>query len=191
VRTFVALPIPQESQKALDEAQEPLRATGADVRWTCAASIHLTLKFLGEIDPEMLPGITGALRESVQAHRPFTLCLRGLGAFPDLRSPRIVWCGIEGETHKLETLQKDVENVCGRFGFPPEERAFHPHLTLGRVRGKRNLHRLVECIKITSVRETSFEVNGINVYKSTLKPDGAVYDVLERLPLGRLEGSRQ
>ena len=71
-----------------------------------------------------------------------------------------------------------------RFGFPPEERAFHPHLTLGRVRGKRNLHRLVECIKITSVRETSFEVNGINVYKSTLKPDGAVYDVLERLPLG-------
>jgi RNA 2',3'-cyclic 3'-phosphodiesterase len=184
VRTFVALPIPQESQNALDEVQGPLRATGADVRWTSAASIHLTLKFLGEIDPEMLPGITGALRESVQKHRPFTLCLRGLGAFPGLRSPRIVWCGIEGETHMLQTLQGDVESVCARFGFPPEERAFRPHLTLGRVRGKRNLHRLAECIRITNVRENAFEVSGINVYKSTLTPGGAVYDVLERLPLG-------
>ena len=86
--------------------------------------------------------------------------------------------------HKLETLQKDVESVCARFGFPPEERVFRPHLTLGKVRGKRNLHRLVECIKITSVCENSFEVNGINIYKSTLTQGGAVYDVLERLPLG-------
>jgi 2'-5' RNA ligase len=184
VRTFVALPIPRESRKALDEAQGPLRATKADVRWISAASIHLTLKFLGEIDPETLPGLTRALRESIQAHRPFTLCLRGLGAFPGLAAPRIVWCGIEGETDMLETLQKDVESVCARLGFPPEERVFRPHLTLGRVRGKRNLHRLVECIKITSVCENSFEVNGINLYKSTLTPGGAMYDVLERLPLG-------
>jgi 2'-5' RNA ligase len=191
VRTFVALPIPQESQKALDKAQGLLRATKADVRWISAASIHLTLKFLGEIDPETLLGITRALRESVQAHGRFTLCLRGLGAFPGLVAPRIVWCGIEGETHILETLQKDVESVCARFGFPREQRVFRPHLTLGRVRGKRNLQRLVECIKITSVCENSFEATGINLYKSTLTPGGAVYDVLERLPLGRLEGSGQ
>jgi 2'-5' RNA ligase len=113
----------------------------------------------------------------------FSLRVHGLGCFPNLHNPRVVWCGVDGEIRQLEQLRFKVEQACSRFGFAPEERGFQPHLTLGRVQGKRNLQPLLDCIKIGSELECSFGVDHYDVYKSTLTPRGAVYSILETIPL--------
>jgi 2'-5' RNA ligase len=113
----------------------------------------------------------------------FNLELRDWGGFPNLRNPRVVWCGISGDRARLEALQQKVEETCRTLGFTPEERRYHPHLTLGRVKSKRALHPLLDCIKMGCDLAHPFEVSGFNVYKSTLSPKGATYEVKERIPL--------
>jgi len=167
----------------LDQMQSELRRFGAEVGWVAIPSIHLTLKFLGEVDPAMIPRMAEALRIASAPARSFELRLRGTGCFPNERNPRVIWCGIEGDREALSNLQHLVEKTCESFGFPPEERAFKPHLTLGRVKGKRNLQPLMECIKIGSGLENSFRADHFSIYKSTLMPKGAVYTVLNTMAL--------
>lgn len=167
----------------LDELQQSLKRCRADVRWVAISSIHLTLKFLGEVDPEIIPNLADSLEKTVKTQRSFGLRLHGLGCFPNLRNLRVIWCGIDGETEGLLQLQRLVEAACGTFGFEPETRVFQPHLTLGRVNGKSNLQPLVECIKIGSALEQSFTADCLNIYKSTLKPQGAEYTVLKTIKL--------
>jgi len=183
MRTFAAIPLPAECQSMLEQMQQKLRSFGAEVGWVAIPSIHLTLKFLGEVDPETIPKLAEALEVSSASEHSFELRLRGLGCFPSQRSPRVIWCGIEGDAEALSRLQQKVEMPCSEFGFPPETRAFRPHLTLGRVKGKRNLQPLVDCIKIGSDLERSFKVDHYNIYKSTLRPHGAVYTVLRTIAL--------
>jgi 2'-5' RNA ligase len=183
MRTFIAIPLPAEARTLLGEIQQKLRSFGADVKWTAASSIHLTLKFLGEIDPAILPRLTDLLRAGASAEQAFPLSIRGLGGFPNLRLPRVIWCGLEGSTDRLVALQRKVDAACVAAGFAPEERPFQPHLTLGRVRGKSNLQPLLDYIKIGSTFESGFSVNGFNVYQSTLQPKGAVYTLLQKIEL--------
>lgn len=183
MRTFIAVPLPTEVRALLGEMQRKLRSFDADVKWTAIPSIHLTLKFLGEIDPAVLPHLAASLREAASSARPFALRLCGLGGFPDLRKPRVLWCGLTGDLLLLESLQENVERACLEAGFPPEERPFQPHLTLGRVRGKSNLQQLLDYIKISSTLEHGFGVKEFNIYQSVLKPQGAVYTVLEKIDL--------
>jgi 2'-5' RNA ligase len=167
----------------LRRMQQALRICQAEVGWAAVSSIHLTLKFLGEADPEMVPGMTASLQAACEDHRSFELQLRGLGCFPNMRNPRVLWCGIEGETDALSLLQGKVESACTSLGFSREERAFKPHLTLGRVKGKRNLQPLIDCIKMGSDSGHSFRVDHFNIYQSILKPQGAEYTVLNTIAL--------
>ena len=183
MRTFVAMPLSTEARALLGELQTELRSFGADVKWTAVPSIHLTLKFLGEIDPAVLPRLAASLRKATLSEHPFAVRLCGLGGFPNLRNPRVLWCGLAGSVPLLESLQKKVESACLDAGFPPDGRPFRPHLTLGRVRGKSNLQQLLDYIKIGSTRECEFGVKEFNVYQSVLKPHGAVYNVLEKIEL--------
>jgi RNA 2',3'-cyclic 3'-phosphodiesterase len=183
MRTFIAIPLPAESRTMLDKMQQSLRVHRADVRWVAIPSIHLTLKFLGEVDPEIIPKLSESIADASRSECPVGLRLQGLGCFPNLRMPRVVWCGIGGETEALSRLQHKVETACAAFGFAPEERAFHPHLTLGRVNGKKNLQPLIECIKIGSDLECRFQADHFDVYKSVLKPQGAEYTVLKTITL--------
>lgn len=182
MRTFVAVPLSPECARTLAEMQGALRRFGADVRWTAVPSIHLTLKFLGEIDPSILPGLSGALR-ALPASAPFTLRLEGMGTFPNLQRPRVIWCGIEGDGPALSLLQGSVETACVQAGFERETRPFQPHLTLGRVQGKRNLQALLDYIRIASSPGCEFVVDQYRIYRSTLTPHGAIYDVLESIQL--------
>jgi 2'-5' RNA ligase len=183
MRTFIAIPIPDDCKKLLDQLQHPLRASGADVRWTSIQNIHLTLKFLGEVDPGAIPPLVERLRGAFATQSSFTLRLRGVGAFPDLRNPRVIWCGIEGDIERLKLLHRELDRACVEAGFSPEQRPFQPHLTLGRVRGKRNLHRLLDCIRIGGDYESSFDVREVSVYQSTLTPHGSIYTMLVGLDL--------
>jgi RNA 2',3'-cyclic 3'-phosphodiesterase len=183
MRTFIAIPLPDECRTMLDKMQLDLRSCGADVRWAAIPSMHLTLKFLGEADPEIIPKLEDSLASIARLQRSFALRLRGLGCFPNQKNPRVIWCGIEGEIENLIRLQQHVETACFQFGFARENRDFHPHLTLGRVGGKRNLQALLDCIKMGSDLESGFKPDHFNIYRSILKPQGAVYSVLKTITL--------
>jgi 2'-5' RNA ligase len=182
LRTFIAIPLPQECHSVLLAMQSRMRAFQAEIRWTQISSIHLTLKFLGEIDRAHLPSLTDALRAG-STGPGFTLEVRGLGGFPNLNNPRVIWCGIQGEIGQLSALQLQIEKSCAGLGFAAEEREFHPHLTLGRVQGKRNLHPLLDYIRIGSELENKFVVDRFNIYESALTPRGAVYRILATIEL--------
>jgi RNA 2',3'-cyclic 3'-phosphodiesterase len=184
MRTFIAIPLPTECRTMLDEMQRNLRAYGADVRWVAIASIHLTLKFLGEVDPEIISKLSDSFESIAKSQQRFDLRLHGLGCFPNLKNPRVIWCGIDGNRNALSQLQQRVEAACTSLGFAPEDRPFQPHLTLGRVNGKSNLQPLLDCIKIGSDLERGFTADRFILYKSTLKPQGAVYSALKTIMLG-------
>ena len=183
MRTFIAIPLPEECRSMLTQMQQSLRTCDAEVGWVAVPSIHLTLKFLGEVDPEIVPRLAESLQAASEPEHGFELKLHGLGCFPNPKSPRVVWCGIDGDTDALSRLQKTVEEAGRIFGFPPEDRDFRPHLTLGRVKGKRNLQALADCIKIGSGLERSFKADHFNIYRSILKPNGAEYSVLKTIAL--------
>ncbi len=183
MRTFIAIPIPESCLEMLAQMQRHLKASKAVISWTRISSIHLTLKFLGEIDPAIIPQMTESLEVISKQAQPFDLRLTGLGCFPNEKNPRIIWCGIQGDTDVLSRLQAGVETVCDGFGFPPENRPFRPHLTLGRVKGRINLKALAGSIGKGSDLECGFRAESFNIYKSVLKPDGAVYTVLETIAL--------
>ena len=186
MRTFIAVPLPQECQSLLAELQGKMRPLVADVRWVAISSIHLTLKFLGEIDPALVPKLVESLRDSSAGESLFKISLCGLGGFPNLRNPRVIWCGLSGDTGKLSALQSKVEQACVGLGFSPEERAFQPHLTLGRVQGKRNLQSVLDYIRIAPAFERVFDVDRFHLYKSVLSHRGATYTVLDTIQLTRV-----
>jgi RNA 2',3'-cyclic 3'-phosphodiesterase len=185
MRTFVAIPLPNQCREMLGRLQQSLRATEADVRWVAISSVHLTLKFLGEIDPAIVPTMAQAFHEITKFGQALRLRIHGLGSFPNQKNPRVIWCAVSGDTDGLSQLQKEVENVCAELGFSSEQHVFSPHLTLGRVKSKRNLQSLLDCIKIESELECEFVADHFNIYRSTLKPQGAVYTILETIAMGK------
>jgi RNA 2',3'-cyclic 3'-phosphodiesterase len=183
MRTFIAIPLPNECQVLLDQMQQGLRASKAEVRWVAIPSIHLTLKFLGEVDPDVIPKLNALLNEDAKSERRFKLRLHGLGCFPNAGNPRVIWCGIDGETDNLLRVQHIVESSCAKLGFAPENRPFRPHLTLGRVQGRRNLQPLIEQIKVGTDLACGFQADHFHIYESSLRPQGAVYTVLKTIVL--------
>lgn len=179
MRSFLAVELPGELKRELGRILEELRQCGADVKWVRPEAIHLTLKFLGEINPEQVGETRLAVQEVARYHGPFKIEARGLGCFPRLEQPRVVWVGLEGEKWKLEALQRDVENALMKFGFPKEERPFKPHLTLGRVRSPKARLALVEKLKDRKEMQVGeFIVGSVILFKSELLPSGARYTKL-------------
>ena len=134
-RTFVAIPLPPNIQKALAGLQRRLARHHAEtIRWVQPESIHLTLRFLGGIDPELAPGISREIEEAATSTGRFQLRMAGTGTFPPKGRPKVVWAGVEGEVKRLERLRSRVEGALSRVGFEPEARPFLPHVTLGRVK---------------------------------------------------------
>lgn len=182
LRAFIALDIPGFLQQSIHEATETLRRDlGALVKWVSVENMHLTLKFLGCVSPARLEELTGELRTEADSCSPFDLQFGGLGAFPNLRRPRVIMIQIRSSA-ALEALYRGIESACTRLGVKPEERSFSPHLTIGRVR--QNL-RPDDGKKITQALGSSTidslgaaRVDSVQLYKSELKPDGAAYTKL-------------
>ena len=181
VRTFIAVELPDEIRDGLRRFQEELRGPiGGLVRWVNPEGIHLTLKFLGGVPMETLGAIQDALTRSAAGLSPFKLRLGKPGVFPNERSPRVVWVGVEGDLDRLGILQRRIEEKTGELGFKIEERPFTPHLTLGRVREtaspleRRRLGELVVNNPFES--SAAFQVTYVSLMRSTLLPSGVVYD---------------
>ena len=188
IRSFVAVEVPQPLRAKLDEVLRELKRADADVRWVRPDSIHLTLKFLGSVTGEELEKLAGGIAPIISSWIPFEVRLLGLGCFPSSRNPRIVWVGMERGSVEASDLQKAVENRAADVGFPPEARPFKPHLTLGRVRSPRGKGSLAQAVeKHRDVEIGSFPVNVVYLFKSELKPSGAVYTKLQTFPMGKKE----
>jgi 2'-5' RNA ligase len=184
IRSFIAIDFPEETRSALEDVQERLKQSGAGVRWVKPGSIHLTLKFLGNIQVAQVEDIARAVAREIQDQPPITLRPAGLGAFPSRRKPRVIWIGMEGEVQRLNGIQARLENALEPLGFDREKRPFRPHLTIGRVKDRRRLQSLIDAMAELKIPEfDSFDVTEIILYKSDLRPTGAIYTKLHRVPL--------
>jgi len=185
VRLFVALTPPPLVQRAVWDAFAPLRALALPVKWVSPDGIHLTLKFLGDVADDRLAELGGALLDGVAGARAISLVVRGAGAFPDTRRPRVFWAGVEPDP-AIELLQDQVERVFAPLGFPTEARAFRPHLTLGRAARDSRVRDFVEVEQALGglAVEATAVLDGVDLMRSVLRPDGAVYQRVhrERLP---------
>jgi RNA 2',3'-cyclic 3'-phosphodiesterase len=185
IRTFLAIDLPESYLAGLTAVQDYLKKSGADVRWTNVSSIHLTLKFFGDISEDQVETITAAASVITGATPAFSLKGQGAGTFPSPKSPRVIWLGLAGQTDILARLVQDLEQAFAPLGFPPENRKFTAHLTLGRVRssqGREALGRFLQSVPLPDF--TDFQVEQLVLYRSTLRPQGALYTPLQKLALG-------
>jgi RNA 2',3'-cyclic 3'-phosphodiesterase len=182
IRTFIALPTLSIAQQAMTEIQMKLKETKADVKWESQNKFHITLVFLGNVEHSKLELLSTALIKSVQQFPAFTLTYESIGAFPNSRNPRVLWIGAKTNQMILD-LQAIAERVCTEFGFPKEDRVFHPHITLGRVKETRNVVRLTEAIKTITFEPIETLCSEILLMKSELHPSGSIYTILKSFPL--------
>lgn len=157
---------------------------GKGVNWTRPESIHLTLKFLGEIDPGRVEEISRVLEGAAKSHPRFIVSAGGVGGFPTLKAPRVVWVGIDGGP-ELKGLQTDIDGRLGDIGFERDGREFTPHLTLCRIKSmadSRALGGLASGLKAEKMLD--FEAGSFILFESRLNPRGAVYTALKTFTLG-------
>ncbi len=184
LRTFIAVPIPVNILNCIREVQQKYAAYKFPVRWVRPESIHLTLKFLGHISGTDVDRVFDAMTASFQKTPPLSLHAKGLGVFPTIKRPRVIWVGIGGEQDSLKKLQGELENNLEKIGFPKEKRAFNAHLTLGRIKGKIDSQKLADAMrKFSDFSTESFSADEIVLFKSDLKPSGAVYSQLRIVSL--------
>lgn len=188
VRSFVAIELPAEVKDTLTRIQAQFkRARLESVRWVDPNNIHLTLKFLGDINSDRVGEIIEALSEAAGDTSPFSLTVAELGVFPSPKRIQIVWVGLGGDTEQLAALQKHVESNLSILGFPPEGRAFTPHLTLARVRDfvspeeRERLAQLIVSAKIDAA--PTFKVECIKLMRSDLTRQGPIYTELGAVSL--------
>ncbi len=186
-RAFVAVGVPPELLDRIDTEAKRLAAQcdPHTVRWVRPEQCHLTLRFFGNVPSEQRDALTSALRRAAAGVAPFSLTVRGLGCFPSPERARVIWLGVEGDLAALTQLQERVVQETAAFGSDLEERDFHPHLTLGRVKAfGPSLRRLGEIIQSTEVGTLgSWEVKGIALTQSRLSSSGSIYTALAEVPL--------
>ncbi len=176
VRSFVAIELADDVREQVALIQRALRtAMSIPVSWTNPDGIHLTLQFLGNIPEERIDDIGSALEGVAARHSRFPLTLGAPGTFPNLAHPRVLWIGLRGDVERLADLQRDVQETLVPLGFPPEERAFHPHLTLGRVRQPAAGFNTKQLESIADESPVTQPVGSISLMRSDLRPKGARY----------------
>lgn len=182
LRAFVAVELPLEIRQNVQHATSNLRRdTGSLIRWVAMENMHLTLKFLGDIPSANVEVVTQMIHAQADSFNCFDIQLTGIGSFPSPKRPRVIYIGIQAPA-ALETFQRQLESATRRLGYDPEERAFAPHLTIGRVRQhvradeQQRLRRALEESTIDSLGTA--RVNSVHLYKSDLKPNGPIYTKL-------------
>lgn len=184
IRSFIAFELPDDVLAALSGVQERLTSYRLRAKWVRPASIHLTLKFLGNIESGNIDAITSAMASAAEGCAPLSLAAKGVGVFPNIRRPRVIWIGLSGAVNQLMKLQRKLEDHLGDIGFAKENRPFKGHLTLGRFKVGVNSKEILQALTEFSVFEThTFTARELILYKSELKPSGAVYSKLERISL--------
>jgi len=176
VRAFIAFKLPSDVMDLLQQIQSELKKEDLPIKWVRPDNIHLTLKFLGDVQPSELERIGAAMQAAVAPISPLTLCARGLGVFPSVKRPRVLWCGIGGELETLSRLHSGLDEALAELGIEKEARNFKGHLTLGRVKGKVDPDVMIEALtQYGHMVSRAFVLRRLTLYQSELKPTGPVY----------------
>lgn len=186
-RLFAALEVPQDVRDRVGQAGRLLADAGWRAKWVTPDRTHLTLKFYGNVELERLDALRQALRGAIEREPAFTLQAAGAGVFPNPRRPRVLWIGLGGHGLQLLTsLQAGIDRVSADLGFPLEERVFHPHLTVARIRPE-DLSTLIgierRLAELSALPALAVPVNQVTLFRSELRRTGPIYTALEEFPL--------
>jgi 2'-5' RNA ligase len=183
MRMFTGIPLSDAAREKILKELKPFKKTGTPIRWTAEANIHLTLKFIGEVDEPTAARVAEALQRGKPALAPFRLCLRGFGKFPAGDDLHVFWAGVE-ESPELRALFAAVEDALAPLGIARDPRPFHPHLTLGRNKARFNFKGLYALLaEKSSLFLGEWLVSAFRLFSSRLTPDGPVYTVLKEIDL--------
>ncbi len=184
IRTFIAIELPAKIVDGLKKIQNELRVAGNNVTWVKPENIHLTIKFLGDIETDKIDSIAGLLEGAAAKSHSFDISVKGVGGFPTIDNPRVLWVGIEESNVNLFALYNNIEDALSAISFAKEERSFKPHLTLGRIKflkDKKGLKERIERFKDITLGQ--YMVDSICFFQSTLTPKGAVHIKLKEAKL--------
>ncbi len=175
-RAFIAVALPDSLKESLREVQERFKKVGGKVGWVRPAGMHVTLKFLGDVEEGMIPEIGGCMGRALGGRKAFTIGFSGAGVFPDLRRPRVLWVAAQEGAEELGEMAAALDPLLSEIGFDREKRPFRPHMTLGRIKVLGDRERLAALI--AEHRETDvgrMTANAVRLVESRLRPDGAIY----------------
>jgi RNA 2',3'-cyclic 3'-phosphodiesterase len=182
MRLFIALDLPDQVVRNLESLVGQLKPT-ARIQWSPPANLHVTTKFIGEFPEDRLPELQTALAK-LPKRPPIEVIVAQLGFFPNERSPRVFWCGIEAPG--LDSLAADTESATAALGVTRENRPFSPHLTLARIKERPDLRPLHNAIAALPARDFGrFTARSLFLYRSQLRPTGSVYTKLAEFPFSK------
>lgn len=185
VRTFIAVKIPENITSGLGDLQQGLKHHEIDIRWVRPENIHLTLKFLGDVQTKDIDNISRAITRTADGIATISLKAKGIGVFPGIKRPRVLWVGLTGQLEFLMQLQQTLDSNLKDIGLLQEKRPFKGHLTIGRIKTRMNAKKLGDAlIAFRNFETETFIADKIILFKSELKPQGAVYTQLASAPLG-------
>ena len=182
---FCAVELPEEVRKQLEEHILKLRNAVPDAAtsWSRVENIHLTLKFLGNVALDQIPVISAAASRTVAEFSPFSIGVGDTGVFPRPSRAQVLWIGVSDPSGKLSALQERLENECAAEGFPKEDRAYRPHLTIARIRRPEGARRLADAHLQMQFPASEFELNELIVFRSELSPKGSKYTAVSKHPI--------
>lgn len=174
IRAFVAVEIPAKIRIEISALFKTFARQDFSIKWVEQNNLHITMLFLGDVNLDFIKTAQNELSKLVNNQHPFSMSLHKIGAFPDQKQPRIIWIGVDNGANQLVNLQSNLQNTFMQIGFKPETRKFHPHLTIGRVKFRFTNPKVFE----TDYQSESFSVNSVVLFKSTLLPNGPIYEKL-------------
>ncbi|MBI3922319.1 MAG: RNA 2',3'-cyclic phosphodiesterase [Armatimonadetes bacterium] len=179
MRLFLAMELDESIRTRIHSFQQILMSTGADVKWVRAQNLHLTLKFLGEVDSDQAATMLETVRQVTRSHRPFEAEILGVGAFPKAKDPRTLWVGIRGGSEQTLHLYHETEAALEPLGLPREKKVFSPHITVGRCRSMRGSQELLALLRQNADQAFGVApVRAVTLFQSQLTPNGPVYTSL-------------
>jgi len=179
IRSFIAIEIPDAAKESLVALSARLRTSDVRATWVNHGNMHLTLRFLGEIDLDRIEKLAASLESAYQGRAPFSLHIQGTGAFPNPRKPSVIWAGLEPLEGALAEVQAIAERAARDIGLPPDDKTFRAHLTLARIRDARTAQPLItRLIQEQDFDAGEFEVHGVSLFSSQLTRQGPIYQRL-------------
>ncbi len=179
MRTFIAVEIPEKQKKIIWEFISEQKKKNLPIKWVEFENLHITLKFLGEIEEKKLNKILPVLSTISGRTKSFNLCLENFGCFPGIRNPRVLWVGVSQGGDEMIKLATEIEDDLNKIGFKKEGKKFHPHLTIGRIKTPCRLDDIIN----QSIKTDVFDVKEFILFKSTLLPSGPVYEKINKFSL--------
>jgi 2'-5' RNA ligase len=182
IRTFIAIKIPEDIRNQIVKLQSGLRGVGGKISWVKPENIHLTLKFLGETDENLIENISEKLEQVVLSFNQFEVSVKGVGAFPNFRRAKVFWVGTKADSNILGELAQKIDREMNEFGYMLERRQFSAHLTIGRVRDNRGIEQVINKLQqVENFTLGKFLVKEVLFIKSELTRQGPIYTLLKKI----------